>query len=72
MILGTVGRLGDDIAALTRICVIHEVGFAQQVAERVIFMVLGEVIEEAGPPVFSRNPQHQRTRNLLGQVLNEH
>ena len=47
-------------------------GFARQVADRVIFMAKGEIIEEAEPETFFRNPQHQRTRDFLGQILSGH
>ena len=57
---------------MTMICVTHEMGFARQVADRVIFMAKGEIIEEAEPETFFRNPQHQRTRDFLGQILSGH
>ncbi len=69
-VLDTMIGLAAD--GMTMICVTHEMGFAQQVADRVIFMALGEIIEEAEPAVFFRNPQHQRTRDFLGQILNRH
>jgi polar amino acid transport system ATP-binding protein len=52
--------------------VTHEMGFAQQVADRVIFMAQGAIVEEGEPSVFFRNPQHQRTRDFLGQILGQH
>jgi polar amino acid transport system ATP-binding protein len=69
-VLDTMVGLAAD--GMTMICVTHEMGFAQQVADRVIFMALGEIIEEAEPGIFFRNPQHQRTRDFLGQILNKH
>ena len=54
---------------MTMICVTHEMGFARQVADRVIFMAQGEIVEEAEPESFFRNPQHQRTRKFLGEIL---
>src|ERR1700712_2372221 len=69
-VLDTMVGLAAD--GMTMICVTHEMGFAQQVADRIIFMALGEIIEEAEPAVFFRNPQHQRTRDFLGQILHKH
>ncbi len=54
---------------MTMICVTHEMGFARQVADRVIFMDGGEVIEQAPPDQFFDNPQHERTQAFLGQIL---
>ena len=57
----------DTMVGLT-----HEMGFARQVADRVIFMAQGAIIEEADPETFFRNPTHQRTRDFLGQILTQH
>ena len=59
-----------DLASdgMTMICVTHEMGFARSVADRVIFMDHGEIIEENSPEKFFDAPQHQRTRNFLGQI----
>jgi polar amino acid transport system ATP-binding protein len=57
---------------MTMICVTHEMGFARQVADRVIFMASGEIIEEADPEVFFKSPQHERTRAFLGEILAHH
>ena len=54
---------------MTMICVTHEMGFARSVADRVIFMDMGEIIEEAPPKEFFNNPQNTRTRNFLSQIL---
>ncbi len=54
---------------MTMICVTHEMGFARKVADRVIFMDAGEIIEEADPENFFTNPQSDRTRTFLDQVL---
>jgi polar amino acid transport system ATP-binding protein len=51
------------------ICVTHEMGFAQRVADRVVFMSNGGIVEEAAPEEFFKNPQHQRTRKFLGEIL---
>jgi polar amino acid transport system ATP-binding protein len=57
---------------MTMIVVTHEMGFARQVADRVIFMAEGSIVEE-GPPVdFFKNPQHARTRKFLGEILSQH
>ena len=57
------------IAGMTMICVTHEMGFARAVADRVIFMDAGEIIEQAPPDRFFTNPQRERTRTFLGQIL---
>jgi general L-amino acid transport system ATP-binding protein len=56
----------DDI---TMVVVTHEVKFAEQVADRVVLMADGEVVEEAEPSVFFHNPSHERTRRFLDQIL---
>ena len=55
---------------ITMLCVTHEMGFAKTVADRVIFMDGGEIIEENHPSEFSDNPQHDRTKLFLSQILN--
>ena len=54
---------------MTMICVTHEMGFARSVADRVIFMDLGEIVEESAPTDFFDNPKSKRTKNFLSQVL---
>lgn len=54
---------------MTMLCVTHEMGFAKTVANRVIFMDFGEVIEENEPNEFFDNPQHERTQLFLSQIL---
>ncbi len=54
---------------MTMICVTHEMGFARSVADRVIFMDSGEIIEEAKPTEFFDNPKNERTRLFLSQIL---
>ena len=54
---------------MTMICVTHEMGFARQVANRVIFMDQGQIIEQNDPEEFFSNPRHERTRLFLGQIL---
>ena len=54
---------------MTMLCVTHEMGFARQVANRVIFMDQGQVIEQNDPDNFFDNPQHERTKLFLSQIL---
>ncbi|SNB60788.1 amino acid ABC transporter ATP-binding protein, PAAT family [Arboricoccus pini] len=54
---------------MTMMCVTHEMGFARQVADSVIFMDRGEIVEQAPPAEFFKNPKSERTRAFLGQVL---
>ena len=53
----------------TMICVTHEMGFARRVADRVIFMDRGEIVEQAAPETFFTAPSNERTRKFLSQVL---
>ncbi|MBL9057157.1 MAG: amino acid ABC transporter ATP-binding protein [Rhodobacteraceae bacterium] len=54
---------------MTMVCVTHEMGFARKVADRVIFMDKGEIVEEAEPETFFTSPRNERTRLFLSQVL---
>ena len=54
---------------MTMLCVTHEMGFAKTVADRVIFMDGGEIIEENNPAEFFENAQHERTKLFLSQIL---
>ena len=54
---------------MTMLCVTHEMGFAKTVANRVIFMDEGQIIEENDPHEFFDNPQHERTQLFLSQIL---
>ena len=54
---------------MTMICVTHEMGFAKKVANRVIFMDAGEIIEENEPQEFFNNPQNERTQLFLSQII---
>ena len=54
---------------MTMIVVTHEMGFAKEVADRVIFMDYGEIVEENEPFEFFDNPQHDRTKLFLSQIL---
>ena len=59
--------LAED--GMTMICVTHEMGFARQVANRVIFMDQGQIIEQNEPEEFFSNPKHERTQLFLSQIL---
>lgn len=54
---------------MTMICVTHEMGFAKKVADRVIFMDAGQIVEENEPNEFFNNPQNERTKLFLSQIL---
>ncbi|WP_151670224.1 amino acid ABC transporter ATP-binding protein [Nitrincola schmidtii] len=54
---------------MTMLCVTHEMGFAKKVADRVIFMDAGQIVEENEPEEFFNNPQSDRTKLFLSQVL---
>ncbi|NNE21219.1 MAG: amino acid ABC transporter ATP-binding protein [Rhizobiales bacterium] len=66
-VLGTMVELAET--EMTMICVTHEMGFARTVADRVIFMDAGQIIEENKPNEFFSNPQHERTQLFLSQIL---
>jgi general L-amino acid transport system ATP-binding protein len=54
---------------MTMLCVTHEMGFARAVADRVIFMDRGEIVEQNEPEAFFANPRNERTKLFLGQIL---
>jgi len=54
---------------MTMVCVTHEMGFARQVADRVIFMADGEIIEQGAPDAFFDTPQNERTKAFLSQIV---
>jgi general L-amino acid transport system ATP-binding protein len=56
-------------AGMTMLCVTHEMGFAREVADRVIFMDAGQIVEMNRPEEFFAHPRHERTRAFLGQIL---
>ncbi|WP_292281469.1 amino acid ABC transporter ATP-binding protein [Mesorhizobium sp.] len=66
-VLDVMTRLAKD--GMTMICVTHEMGFAREVADRIIFMDRGEIVEEAPPQKFFRAPEAERTRRFLDQIL---
>ncbi|MBE9397881.1 amino acid ABC transporter ATP-binding protein [Pontibacterium sp. N1Y112] len=55
---------------MTMLCVTHEMGFAKTVADRVIFMDAGQIVEENEPETFFNHPEHERTQLFLSQILN--
>jgi general L-amino acid transport system ATP-binding protein len=66
-VLDTMVGLADE--GMTMLCVTHEMGFARQVANRVIFMDAGQIVEVNEPNEFFRNPRHERTKLFLSQIL---
>lgn len=66
-VLDTMVSLAEE--GMTMLCVTHEMGFARQVADRVIFMDAGQIVEMNTPDEFFRNPQHERTKLFLSQIL---
>ena len=69
-VLDTMIGLAED--GMTMLCVTHEMGFARSVADRVIFMADGKIVEQAPPAQFFSNPQNEKTRQFLGQILSAH
>ncbi|TPI13025.1 amino acid ABC transporter ATP-binding protein [Mesorhizobium sp. B4-1-3] len=66
-VLETMTGLARD--GMTMVCVTHEMGFARAVADRVIFMDAGQILEEGTPDEFFGNPRHNRTKLFLSQIL---
>jgi general L-amino acid transport system ATP-binding protein len=66
-VLDTMVSLAED--GMTMLCVTHEMGFARQVANRVIFMDAGQIVEANEPNEFFAHPQHERTKLFLSQIL---
>ena len=67
-VLDVMVKLAEE--GMTMLCVTHEMGFAKMVADRVIFMDAGQVVEENEPEEFFNNPQNDRTKLFLSQILN--
>ncbi|WP_271411610.1 amino acid ABC transporter ATP-binding protein [Pseudomonas sp. Q1-7] len=65
-VLDVMTELAQD--GMTMLCVTHEMGFARKVADRVVFMDAGQIVETATPAEFFDNPQHPRTRAFLSQI----
>ncbi|NLH81368.1 MAG: amino acid ABC transporter ATP-binding protein [Phyllobacteriaceae bacterium] len=66
-VLDTMVRLAEE--GMTMLCVTHEMGFARQVADRIVFMDQGQIVEQNEPAAFFSDPRHERTRLFLGQIL---
>jgi general L-amino acid transport system ATP-binding protein len=66
-VLDTMVGLAEE--GMTMLCVTHEMGFARQVANRVIFMDQGQIVEQNSPAEFFDNPKHERTKLFLSQIL---
>lgn len=66
-VLDVMVGLAED--GMTMIVVTHEMGFARQVADRVVFMDEGDIVESADPETFFNNPQNERTKAFLAQIL---
>ena len=66
-VLDTIVSLADE--GMTMLCVTHEMGFARRVADRVVFMDAGQIVEVNTPDAFFTRPQHERTKRFLGRIL---
>ena len=66
-VLDTIVSLAEE--GMTMLCVTHEMGFARQVANRIVFMDAGQIVEAGAPAEFFGDPKHARTRLFLSQVL---
>ena len=69
-VLDTMVELAED--GMTMVCVTHEMGFARQVADRVVFMDRGEIVESGTPQRMFEDPQTDRLKLFLGQILRGH
>jgi general L-amino acid transport system ATP-binding protein len=67
-VLDTIRNLAED--GMTMLVVSHEMGFARQVADRMVFMDEGQIIEVSPPAEFFASPRHERTKAFLSQILN--
>ncbi len=70
-LVGEVLRVMEDLAAegMTMMVVTHEMGFAERVADRVVFMADGRIVEEGKPENIFRQPREERTRLFLAEIL---
>ncbi len=66
-VLNVMKSLARD--GMTMLCVTHEMGFAREVADRVVFMDFGEILEQAPPQELFSNPRHERTKLFLKEIL---
>ena len=70
-LVGEVLKVMTDLAksGMTMVVVTHEMGFAREVGDRILFMDDGQIVEEGPPEQMFNNPQHPRTRDFLSKVL---
>ncbi|MDD4665869.1 MAG: ATP-binding cassette domain-containing protein, partial [Clostridia bacterium] len=66
-VLGVMKDLAGE--GMTMVVVTHEMGFAREVGDRVLFMDEGQILEEGSPESIFRNAQHERTKAFLGKIL---
>ena len=66
-VLNVMKELAEE--GMTMLVVTHEMGFAREVSDRVIFMDHGVILEEGTPEQFFTNPQHERTKAFLREIL---
>ena len=66
-VLDTMIQLAED--GMTMVCVTHEMGFAKRVANQMVFMDEGQIVENSPPTAFFERPVHQRTERFLSQIL---
>ena len=66
-VLDVIVDLADE--GMTMMVVTHEMGFAREVADRIVFMDFGEIVEEGTPKKFFSNPREERTKQFLSQIL---
>ena len=66
-VLETMKKLAEE--GMTMLCVTHEMGFAREVADRIVFMNEGKVVEQAPPAEFFKHPKSERARTFLDQII---
>jgi len=66
-VLETMKKLAEE--GMTMLCVTHEMGFAREVADRIVFMNEGKVVEQAAPEEFFKHPKSERARTFLDQII---
>jgi ABC-type polar amino acid transport system ATPase subunit len=66
-VLETMKKLAED--GMTMLCVTHEMGFAREVADRIVFMNEGKILEQAAPEEFFNHPKSERARTFLDQII---
>src|SRR3954447_25086107 len=69
-VLETMKKLAEE--GMTMLCVTHEMGFAREVADRIVFMDQGKILEQAEPETFFKSPNHPRAKQFLGEILAHH